>query len=528
MKEKKKKKKTLFSDMPVALKFFIIGLMCLLAVTMVFVAMLRSLFTAQEEKDRLVENTVITASEQIMDMAVDSAVAIAKNIYSNETIYTFLNTRYASSSEYYEAYYSLQQNTAMRIADTNVVKGCTIYTENPTVLTGGNMKQLDSAKNEYWYKCSEKLNKSTVLCVDPDKLTLILVRKLDYISLDTGKGYLCLELNKNALVENYRSLGFDGDLYLMSGGALIYGSSEISDAEDVLITTDFDCITKNYYSADIEYYVRANKKGFKDFILVNKFILAVLFILIIAIVAVGVLMCRSIRRRIRAAEEDFNKTGSTSSLSKESNGKDEIGTLLDICCSMSERLVLKGSEYQLSSDILQQKSSDYDSLFSTAMRLDAELALMNSHPELGHDMSEENIPLSKEIGILEKLADKEEVFISGNTGGAGNALVPAYSIVLIADDIIKTYRASSIELSCDNDTALISFYSDTVPKSSETLRLHAIFEEDSVSNDYAFDRNNRYNPYLRFRHCLGADGDAEISEKEKLTITLKIRYKKEV
>lgn len=527
MKDKKKKMNVLFSDISVAAKFFLVFFLMLLAVVIVFTAMVRAVTAAQKEKYTRMERTVITASEQIMDMAVDSAVAIAKNIYSNETIYNFLNTRYASSSEYYEAYYPLQQNTAMRIADTNVVKGCTIYTENPTVLTGGNMKKLDSAKNEYWYKCFRKLNKSTILCIDPNRSTLTLVRKLDYIGLETGESCLCMEINKDALVKNFENLGFDGELYLTSGSALIYGSSDEKSADDLPITTEFDCITRNYYSADVEYYACANKSGFIYYLNYNKILLASFGLVILSVIVIIILMIRSIKRRVKTVEEDFIKTGSTSALSKGSNGKDEVGSLLDICCSMSERLMLKGSEYKMSSDSLQQKSSEYDSLFSTAMRLDAELTLINSHPELGHDITDEFIPLSREISVLEKLAKKEGVSINGSVSNADAIIVPAYSIVLIADDILRTYGTSSVELSQKDDMAMISFTSDKTVKPSDTLRLHAIFEEYDISDDYTFDRNSRYNPYLRFRHCLGSYGDAEISDKEKFTLVLKIKEKKE-
>ncbi len=529
MKEKKEKtRKTPFSDMSVSLKFIVLDFWLLLAVAMVFSAMLRAISAAQKEKYTQMERTVITASEQITDMAVDTAVAIAKNIYSNETIYTFLNKKYASSSEYYEAYYPLQQNTAMRIADTNVVNGCTIYTENPTVLTGGNLKKLDSAKNEYWYKCFKKLNKSTILCIDPDTASLVLVRKLDYVSLDTGESFLCMEINKKALVKNFENLGFDGDLYLMSGGTLIYSSSEdVSEADQIEITPEFDCITRNYYSADIEYYSKANKNGFRNFVLVNKILLITLAVVIIMVIATGYMMSHNIKRRIRTAENDFNKSGSTPSLVKGRNGKDEIGTLLDICCSMSERLKLKGSEYKMSSDSLMQKISDYDSLYATAMRLDAELTIINKFPDFNRHISDEYVTLGSEIEQLEQFADIKGAEINGNIFGSEKILIPAYSLLLIADDIFRTFSNVSINLHRRDDQAFISFLSDTAPKSSDTLKFHAIFEENGISDEYSFDRSSRINPYLRLKHCLGSSVDAEIKDKDSFKVTFRIKYQKE-
>ena len=215
-----------FSNTPVGIKNAILVVMMLLAVLTIWGSMVRTIKLTQKEKYRQMEHTVVTASEQIVNLSVESAVSIAKNIYTNETIYDFLNEHYSSEAEYYAAYYPLQRNTALNIAETNIVKRCTIYTKNPTVLTGGGIKKLDTAVNDYWYKYFKELNKSTVLCIDQEKNEFILIRKLDYYNLETGDSYLCLELNSKVISEFADSLDFDGELYIMSGNHVLYTSDK--------------------------------------------------------------------------------------------------------------------------------------------------------------------------------------------------------------------------------------------------------------------------------------------------------------
>ena len=70
------------------------------------------------------------------------------------------------------------------------------------------------------------------------------------------------------------------------------------------------------------------------------------------------------------------------------------------------------------------------------------------------------------------------------------------------------------------------FESEKTVTSSETLKLYAIFEDADVTSEYSFDRSNRFNPYLRIRHCLGNSVEMVINEKNNFKIMFKIRMEK--
>ena len=514
-----------FSNLPIMLKFLFMDLMLIAAVMLIWLAMLRSVKNTQGEKYREMEYNAVSASSNLLNLSVETSVSIAKSIYTNENIYNFLNTEYENQSEYYSVYYQLQQSTALNIADTNIIRQCIIYTSNPTVLTGGSIHKLDEAKDQYWYKYFVKTRKPTVICIAPDADEMVLVRKLDYHNLKTGESYICMYLEPSVLKDFADEYGFDGEFYIMCGGNLLYSSDkDIESADDIAITPDFECLKRNYYTCEIEFYSCAARKGLKDFLSANRSVMIFLFVVTFLAVLCGMTLGYNMKRRIRAAMNEYSSTGSTISLAEKKNGCDEIGRLLSVCGEMSGKIEAAGSEFKQHSDSLVRKSSEYDSLFATAMRLDAELAVTEKMPEILLNNTDEYIPITAEAELLEKTAEKYGAVYIGTTHGT-DIEVPAYSIVLIAEDIFRNMGGDIVSVSYSDDMAEIVFEGEEAPRSTDFIKLSAIFENEPVSEDYSFSRDQRFNPYLRLKHCLG--GNVEISMNGKNKLRLEITIKKE-
>ncbi|MCR4640233.1 hypothetical protein [Ruminococcus sp.] len=525
--EKKKKIRRRFapfSNTPVSIKNGALVIMMLLAVMTIWGSMVRTITLTQKVKYKQMEHTVVTASEQIVNLSVESAVSIAKNIYTNEAIYDFLNEQYSSEAEFYAASFPLQHNTALNIAETNIVKRCTIYTSNPTILAGGNIKKLESAVNDYWYKYFKELNKSTVLCIDQDKNEFILVRKLDYYNLDTGDSYLCLEMNNKVISEFADSLDFDGELYIMSGNHLLYTSDKDAFTSDsIAISQDFECITRNYYTLDIEFYSRSRKNTFMDFIKLNKQLMLLLAGIIVVSVIAGHMLSVGIKRRVKAASAEYKALGIIQHTSRGKNGRDEIGTLLDICCDMSDKLQQSGMEFKMRNASLLRKESDYSSLFKTAMRLDAELTMGEKYPNIKSNSNDEDISLTQEAELIEEIAGKFGTKFSASPIPPEKWHVPAYSFALIAADIFKHYNDVSSNILVTEDTAVISFESSDMPSTDDMLKLSAIFEDGNISDEYNFNRHYRFNPYLRLKHCLGERVGFEIPFRDRFRFVFTLK-----
>ena len=519
MKNRNQMRAAPFADLPLWLKSAVLTLLLIIAVGIIWLAMIRTIRNEQQTKYKQLESNAVISAEQIVNMSVETAVSIAKNIYTNEAIYDFLNTKFASPSDYYATYYPLQQNTALNLADTNLVKSCTIYTENPTVLAGGNLQKLETASESF-----RKMNKPTILCINPDTMSLVLVRKLDYRSLVTGESYVCLEMNPAILSQFAQDLGFDGEMYVLSGSNLLYSSrEEITDIEKVSITPDFECLTHNYYTVDIEFYSRANRNRLSDFVRANRLLLITLIIVLVLTIATGHVMNFGIRLRLVPVLRQYQKDGTFRTEHAFQNGRDEIGQLLGICYSLSEQIDRSGDESRQNSSSLLRKSREYNQLFTTAMRLDAELSAAEKLPGLRHTGVALEVPLAEEIRLLEKAADKCNAAFSCEELPPETWIVPAYSVVLVAYDIFKHYLEPSVTITCTEETVCIAFESPKTPRSHDILKFRAIFEDSNISEAYDFSRNNRFNPYLRLKAELGDRADVEIFDKNQFRMLFTIK-----
>ena len=171
-----------------------------------------------------------------------------------------------------------------------------------------------------------------------------------------------------------------------------------------------------------------------------------------------------------------------------------------------------------------RRDTDYRQLFTKAIRADAELAVVRRLPDIRLEIPDEYFPLSIESALISRLADKYGVRYDGDIVKNDKWLVPAYSLVLIAEDIFEHFNCEAVDVSAEGSTAEIRFTGDRAPRSTDVLKLHAIFEGDVVCDDYNFDRNYRFNPYLRLKHCLGSNADIAIISKNRLSITFRITF----
>ena len=514
MENQKKRCGIPFADLPIWMKFAVTVLLLAVAVLLLVIAMMPTISVTQKEKYQQMEQTAITSAEQVMNLSIETAVSIAKSIYTNDAIYEFLNTRYESASAYYETYYPIKQNSAMNLADTNIVKECLIYTANPTVLVGGSIRKLEDAKDESWYQSFQQMGKPTILCLDPDTSMLVLVRKLDYRSLDTGDSYLYLELDSNILPSFMEQLGFDGEMYVLSGSKLLYTNREdVQTAENVNISADYACLTRNYYTIPIEFYSRAARHGFIGFLADNRYLLIALGITAALLVFTSYFLFYGIRRRISPLLKDFRENGTIHLPEAGTSGKDEIGQLLDAAIVCADNLRHEDSEHPMNNDMIHRATAEYDKLFRTAMRLDAELVMQEHFPNLKRPGPALNIPLAQELAMLEKIASQLHARFQSDEIPLEGWTVPAYTIVLIGEDIFRRFIDPSVTITVDGTAAHITFESPVKPKSTDSLKFRAIFEDSNISEVYDFDRSYRFNPYLRLKACQGSGVDIELNDK---------------
>ncbi len=524
-KEKVNNRVSLFSNLHIRTKALLICSVALTAALTMAAAMVLNAYFIRQDKFKENEKLMITSTEQLMEMAIENGVSIAGKLYNNEELFEFLDYNYKDTQEYYDAFYKFHQSNPLAIAETNLIRRYTLFTDNPTIMSGTDVIQLDTVKDAGWYNAYNKLNKTLILYCDPQTGAMSLIRK---ISTTNCKSYLKLDINVNLMKNYIDSMDFEGQLYIVSGGTVIYSNRDKNDLDSIAITQDFECFTKNYYSADIEYYSRADGGTLMSLLVVIWPILA----LFLAMTAVLFFVSRTISKdmvdRINAAKKIYAEKGDLVEMKDIQKGTDEISEMIDLCISMSDSMKVGSSEFIRSSDALREKTEDYSKLFTTAMRLDAELLVDELYPDIAIDDDAEMISLVREGAIINKLVKKYRTAHAEIANDLKkDIMVPAYSLVLLADQLFHSEGNPKITLRSPGNRIELVYENDVRPSAARILKLQAIFEDANISDEYSFNRRSIYNPYYRIKHCFGDDAVAEISNKSGFQMTISIQINME-
>lgn len=513
--KKVKPRNSIISNIKLTAKITIISILAITSSIVVVIAMIKGIYASEKKKHINMQKTIVTTSEYLVEMTIENSVNIAKSIYTNENIYSFLNTEYKSSSEYYDAFYQLQHSNPMSMAETNTVNNCTIYTENPTILIGGNISSFKSVTNTNWYHAYKKFNKPMILYIDPETNVTSIIRRLDFQNLDTGESCLKIDINMSVIKDDFDELNFNGKLYIINDGSLIYSNIPDTTMENIDINSDFECYVKNYYTSDIEYYAYENRTPIISFINENSVFIAIFFGISVFMIICGYIFNFNIKRRLKRFEEEIQSGIKYSTLL--GNGKDEIGKFIDICASVAQKLDTRNNDFIRTNREFQQTNFRYNELFSTAMNLDTELYIYENYPRIHHRYAG-YIAVDDEIHNIQLITNN--ITVSGNT----DIKIPEYSLMMIAENLAD--ESLSVNIVRNKDSLVVTFTRNTIKEQSRILKLRAIFEDGNITDEYSFIQNNPYNCYIRIMQCFEDRISVQINNKENFSLSITINSEK--
>ena len=254
MARKKRKKHTrigFVSNIKINNKVIIIFTLLIVAVSIMFygAAVIVSSILSENKKES--ERIISSAAEEYLNSAIERMVSVSKTVYTNESVYEFLNRRYQNTSDYFDRFYEFSQSGFPEVNEESAIKQFVIYTANDTVKNGGNISRLDSVENEEWYRTFNTLNRDMIIYCNADQNNLSLIRKLNYRKVQTGDSIIKLDFNPDVLQSSYMDMYFDGTVYVSSGDTLLYSNTR----DIVLPSSDeldkYTLSSKNYYTCDI-------------------------------------------------------------------------------------------------------------------------------------------------------------------------------------------------------------------------------------------------------------------------------------
>lgn len=502
------------------------NLIILIVITLIAafnLVLVKNISDSEKKHEAELEQTVITASEQYINFFVENVVAIGKSIYTNSNIYDFLNKDYASALEYYDAFYELESNNYLIISENSSIKKCTVYTDNPTVLNGGNIMNLSGLKDEKWYVQFQKLSKPMILFCNKDTKTFSIIRKLDYYNLRTGECYLKLDLNNDTIQETLSKFDFEGELYIMSDGVLFYSNQSDVNDDDVNISQNYICYTQNYYSADMEFFAYSDNNSFLNSVRENFIIEIIFLIILISDIIILSFIMKSYIIRIKKSVEFYDENRSFVGLPKEYIGDDDLGQLYMHCISLSDKLTLKQHEYERCRDILIKRSSSINELLISALSLDSVNSFIMKYPSDKYSYGDftKCIPLEKEFEILYSL-EKYGMKISADKNiDCENLFILPFSLASMAAYFMNYDKNTELNIEFCDGFLIFDIKTDNKLPQSKVLKFHAVFE-NNFHQDISFKSGYEFNPFIRLKKYYASGVSEIISEENGFRFTIKI------
>jgi len=153
------------NDIPINLKFiliYVLGVLLPIAIiNLVFMDRMSDLIKQREEQN--LEVSLERARKDIHDF-VDGGVAVSHALNTDKTLYEMLDRTYRDQLDFYETFdEQLRNRVSSYIPVNNQILRIGIYTDNPTIVSGGNYHIIDDqVKNSEWYKLWEH-SKDSVL-----------------------------------------------------------------------------------------------------------------------------------------------------------------------------------------------------------------------------------------------------------------------------------------------------------------------------------------------------------------------------
>ena len=132
---------------------------------------------------------------------LDDASSIALNIMKNDEIEDFLEKKYGSGLEYYQAYSQVTNNKFLKALCS--INNCSfeLYTDNPTIINGGGVYKLNRISEFEWYKEFSASDKDSLVKFYYDiysgpstkpKRKLMYAKKMNYLHREGRFKKLCI------------------------------------------------------------------------------------------------------------------------------------------------------------------------------------------------------------------------------------------------------------------------------------------------------------------------------------------------
>lgn len=286
-------------------------------------------------------NIASTVSYNISTL-VENAGEIAKSMYTNKRVDSFLAKQYESTSDYYAEYQKFfQDSTLENVLGMNQIL-FTMYTDNPTVIKGGKIDNMSNLKKTAVYEAWKNRGENEGLFfvyeskgyANSYRRKVILLQNLDFFSQDQEK-MLKIEFDYNSMMRMLRKMNYDNEILICQGDEIVLSNGSFSG-----VGKNFDRITVQQkmgykqsfvlHGAQLDIYVLKREHGIWERI-ARALLLLGFLVIINVVLPMGfvLLLNHSFTKRIRGLSKVFQSVNGEHLVQMaHEEGRDEIGSMI--------------------------------------------------------------------------------------------------------------------------------------------------------------------------------------------------------
>lgn len=371
-------------------KFMILIIFCLIIPVLSLELVVAYFVILKENKDCWIEREdIIDRTMVYINHSIDELKNFSNYVCMDDQTYDFIYTKYEDDKEYLRNYAEFTHHSVTKFDDIIArMKELAIYTNNPTVLEGSSIHQLDSIRTEEWYKdfCEANTNQ-IIYCNIKNYPEISVITDLNYYSkgkewnreVSDYEGIVKADLDVRAIDYYIASMQVHQSIYICyketilssntGNEVLLQPFQEIEkQSRSYVITSE---VIPDYQDFKI-YVVTDRTSFFKETVFQNKVILLALILNLVVPVYLVSVIERSMMNRILLLENRFDwHINEEMRLIEGNYGKDEIGRLIEHYNSYVKRvmglaaLIQKRNEENTALE-LSKKQAEINALVSQA------------------------------------------------------------------------------------------------------------------------------------------------------------------
>lgn len=334
------------NDYSVKKKLVVFYVCCVLLPLIITDSIILGIIFRGEEKEKTHEMmSIASAVESELVYTMEESAKIANALYLNRSMNEFLDKRYESDLEYFNASLDLGWNAFYEIVGgTTSANQVVMYSDNDTVINGNHVYHLDAAKQESWYEKLQNSKGNTILSFDFIGLKspgssiyrrVSIIRKLDYHKDLKTEKVVRVDLDYSAMARKLIHMQYNVPVYVCCGDKIIFSNvdhsstrlnySYLTGEEDIKYVKEFQV-----YGEPMRILIM--NKGSNVFEIMKQYLPLIFLMLTFNIVMPGVMAVafnRSIVSRLTELSNAFDEV-EAESLKEIAyvQGKDEIGSLM--------------------------------------------------------------------------------------------------------------------------------------------------------------------------------------------------------